>query len=651
VSDAADVSFGDGEVAVTKIGGLQTDFVLRVEYPAIAPVAYVAQLGGGGGGGGEQADGEKPPPAYEDFVDANVSKEVRQVVVASLTPVFPYAQKPLDVVVLVDRSGSMAGDRIQNATLALKTILSGLKLGDHFGIIGFGSTFQVMQAMGAYDNDSKDQASQMATGMRADLGGTELWSALESAIKMSKHRLDQGTVVQPAVIVLTDGDTGRLDLAKIGGMGVPIFTICIGEGASRGTCEAISARTGGESFYAAKSEKIAPIALSTLACARQPAVTDVRLEATDESGQVHAPKLFHEAFRGPEIVVAAAPVVTSFFGGGPAGGEAFTVKKHWPSGVCAVPNVLRNNRLFLAALVVQSAHSIAKVTLVGKFNGSEVRSDFPVTKALNGKAIGALGAFIMHRCHEGDGAPADNNVAQLKKDSEEWMTDVAVAAQHLCSVTAFLTIHPTKASGAPVAKDQTTSYEEYKDDEYDNDDTSNGLDTLHAQHYRPSPYNMGVALSVGAPRMMMMAQSAPVPSAAPSFQVQQQSMVHAPGAMLKSSIRALSSASPRSGLDNRDRVREKEVFSTAESVAPATSTSDVGTLEILLDLQRIDGSFVYSTKLESALKSAQVNVNSSMSTKAVTELVLKWLKRLSGNAAAIAFAAVAKAQEWLQQNP
>ncbi|MBK6900094.1 MAG: VWA domain-containing protein [bacterium] len=80
-----------------------------------------------------------------------------------------------EVVFLLDRSGSMSGESIEQARKALLLCLRSLRSGDSFNVVSFGSHFEsLFPRPVAYDQATLDRATAAIQAMTADLGGTEI---------------------------------------------------------------------------------------------------------------------------------------------------------------------------------------------------------------------------------------------------------------------------------------------------------------------------------------------------------------------------------------------------------------------------------------------------------------------------------------------
>src|SRR5690606_22370675 len=105
------------------------------------------------------------------------------------------------VTLVVDCSGSMAGDSIAQARLALERILDGLRTGDLFEIVAFGSTHRALFGRAEpVSPASLGRARQFVRELDADLGGTEIGSALRGAYAVKAE-----ACLSLDLLLITDG--------------------------------------------------------------------------------------------------------------------------------------------------------------------------------------------------------------------------------------------------------------------------------------------------------------------------------------------------------------------------------------------------------------------------------------------------------------
>ncbi len=103
----------------------------------------------------------------------------------------------VDVIMVVDTSGSMQGDALQAARSAATSFINRLPAEARIGVISFGETVTVHSTPGA------DRETSLADiGGLSSRGETALWDALVAAAEVAERAGGR----QPYVIVLSDGD-------------------------------------------------------------------------------------------------------------------------------------------------------------------------------------------------------------------------------------------------------------------------------------------------------------------------------------------------------------------------------------------------------------------------------------------------------------
>lgn len=209
---------------------MDRDFILNLRRPA-------------GGGAGAVADRD-----VEGWL-----------VVASFAPEFGTGESELPhlLKVVVDCSGSMAGDSISQAREAVRRVIEGMRPQDRFNIICFGTEYrQLFRRMLAGDERGKRSALQAVAGINADMGGTELPAALRAAYALP---LPEGAE-QCDVLVITDGevwDPGVL-AAEARASGHRVFTVGVGSAVNERTVRELADSSGGACELVVPNEAMAP---------------------------------------------------------------------------------------------------------------------------------------------------------------------------------------------------------------------------------------------------------------------------------------------------------------------------------------------------------------------------------------------------------
>lgn len=155
-------------------------------------------------------------------------------------------EKPsLGMAIVIDKSGSMAGDKIEMAKTAARQAVELLGNADQVAVIAFDGDTYVMSEMQSAGNKGRisDEISRIDAG-----GGTVMYPAMERAYEM--------LVATPArlkhVIVLTDGISAPGDFLGIASTmqsaRITCSTVAVGNDADKDLLEEIS-RTGQGRFY------------------------------------------------------------------------------------------------------------------------------------------------------------------------------------------------------------------------------------------------------------------------------------------------------------------------------------------------------------------------------------------------------------------
>jgi len=144
-------------------------------------------------------------------------------------PDIAQARMPLNFTLLLDHSGSMAGEKLRTMKEAVKNIIDQLTAEDILSVVTFESRTRVL--IPAQRVAQRDELKRQVDKIK-DAGGTNLANGLREAIKQVSQGLQEGRVSR--LILLTDGEaTDREDDSRrladeAGQQGIPI--ICLGFG-------------------------------------------------------------------------------------------------------------------------------------------------------------------------------------------------------------------------------------------------------------------------------------------------------------------------------------------------------------------------------------------------------------------------------------
>ncbi len=222
---------------------------------------------------------------------------------------------PKTVVIVVDRSGSMSGQKIEQARDAVKFLVQQLKPADTFNIIAYDSDVDVFRAeLQRVTTDTVNAALKFANGINAG-GGTNIDSALTLALKMLVD-----TKRPNYVLFLTDGQptVGEQDELKIAAnakaadkVHARIFNLGIGYDVNARLLDRLSHDLGGQSVYVRPNENIETYVATLARSISSPVLTDVDVkfefdtpQAADSAPSVSRtyPRRLTDLFAGEQLV-------------------------------------------------------------------------------------------------------------------------------------------------------------------------------------------------------------------------------------------------------------------------------------------------------------------------------------------------------------
>ncbi|HPI02462.1 MAG TPA: VIT and VWA domain-containing protein [Candidatus Goldiibacteriota bacterium] len=217
---------------------------------------------------------------------------------------------PKDFVFVLDKSGSMQGDKIEKAKDALQFCVNTLKEGDRLGIIAFSSSVDAMS--GKLKNFSYQESGKAKNFIRAidAEGGTDINSALQDALSMLKK--EKGRL--PVIVFLTDGlpTVGETDIMNIlkntkhaNRADARIFVFGVGEDVNTGLLDKMSADNGGDCEYVINPSDSIEESVSSLASRiASPALAGITLSFDGSAGVYDIyPKRIPDMFAGSQITV------------------------------------------------------------------------------------------------------------------------------------------------------------------------------------------------------------------------------------------------------------------------------------------------------------------------------------------------------------
>lgn len=212
-----------------------------------------------------------------------------------------------DIVFVFDKSGSMAGEKMDQGKKALQFCIENLNKGDRFDIIPFSTeASSLFGEVKTFDENTKKQARTFIDELRP-IGGTNIDEAFQLALAAQKTQKERPFFV----IFMTDGkptigETEEAALLKKiqanNKENVRIFTFGIGVDLNTHLLDKVTEASRGHRTYVLPDEDIEVKVSDFYAKASSPVLTDVKIEF-DKNVRISEvyPKQLPDVFKGGNI--------------------------------------------------------------------------------------------------------------------------------------------------------------------------------------------------------------------------------------------------------------------------------------------------------------------------------------------------------------
>ena len=213
-----------------------------------------------------------------------------------------------DIAFVIDTSGSMAGNKLEQAKKAFQFCVANLNDGDRFEVLRFSTeTEPLFGGLQKASSKNREQAVDFISGLKP-IGGTAINDALANALKLRPAKGDRPFVV----IFLTDGRptvgiTGEGQIVQNVGKAAGntrVFCFGIGTDVNAHLLDKITEETRASSTYVTPQEDIEVKVSSFYTKIKEPVLANPKLEFSDG---IRVTKLYPnplpDLFRGEELVL------------------------------------------------------------------------------------------------------------------------------------------------------------------------------------------------------------------------------------------------------------------------------------------------------------------------------------------------------------
>ncbi|MEB3204768.1 MAG: VIT domain-containing protein [Candidatus Sericytochromatia bacterium] len=239
------------------------------------------------------------------------------------------AERPLEVVFLVDRSGSMGGASMEEARRALRLCLRQLRPGDRFGILAFDDALETFsRELETFGQGTLERADQWIATLDAR-GGTDLQRALEAAYRLAPDAIH--VLLTDAQVWGEDALTGLVDKQRAKGAKARLHAFGIGTNVVMGLLQRMARATAGDAVDIVPGEAIDDKVAAQFAAIMAPRLEEVAFTLEGAKLVETLPAVLPPLIDGQPFQVLAR-----FKGKGPvtlhlkASGAAGTLEKAYP---------------------------------------------------------------------------------------------------------------------------------------------------------------------------------------------------------------------------------------------------------------------------------------------------------------------------------
>lgn len=288
----------------------------------------------------------------------------------------------LDVVLVLDRSGSMTTTMMNQAKQAAKTLVDQFDDTSRVAVVSFSSTVSTDVALTLLDTAAARTAVKAQIDALSAYGNTAIGDAARTALNLHLAATAAGGQANRVVFLLTDGEnnTGESPLGVVSDYQqaqIPLFTFGFGSGASLSTLSQMATQTGGKYYYS-------PTTLTE--------ITQVFQDAKDIAS--NAPSLVQGTFTAApgapvqsDFAVDAAMSRLNVIATFPGSSSAATMVLYSPSGVAYTPDSVSTVETESQALFALDSPEVGVWSLSGTAASSSLDISVNVSGTINGKSF------------------------------------------------------------------------------------------------------------------------------------------------------------------------------------------------------------------------------------------------------------------------
>lgn len=192
----------------------------------------------------------------------------------------------VNVVLVLDTSGSMEGQPITDARAAALAMVDTLADGDHLAVVAFGSSVDVLLPATELDADNRAKARKSLEAMKAE-GTTDLAGGLRQGLAQAQKYLDPHGINRIVLVgdgVPNDESAVRPLASQAASQAVPITVLGLGPDYNETLMGAVAQLSGGQFHYVRESAEVASFFKSEVLRLKQVYARNAAVDVTPGPG-------------------------------------------------------------------------------------------------------------------------------------------------------------------------------------------------------------------------------------------------------------------------------------------------------------------------------------------------------------------------------
>ena len=211
-----------------------------------------------------------------------------------------------NVIFVLDRSGSMAGKKIEQSKKALEFVLTNLNEGDNFNIVDYDDRVEMYKPeMQRNTAASYKEAINYVGGIRSG-GGTNINDALVKSIAMFQDENRPNYILFLTDGLASSGITNEMQIAnnvvEANGIGARIFAFGVGNDVNARLLDRLTSNNGGVTEYVKPHEDIEVAVADLYGNISSPVMTDIQVSFSNTDVRSMYPDKLPDLFKGGQLV-------------------------------------------------------------------------------------------------------------------------------------------------------------------------------------------------------------------------------------------------------------------------------------------------------------------------------------------------------------